>query len=89
MPPIRKNTKLRTKDKPFDINEIQVGGDHYKKNAIQPWDYIASNNIGYLGGNVVKYVTRWEDKNGIEDLEKAYHYLLKLIEVEKAKRGIK
>jgi hypothetical protein len=66
-------------------NDRQSGGDHYKKKAIQPWDFIASNNIGFLAGNVIKYVARFEDKGGMLDLEKAQHYLEKLIEVEKAK----
>jgi len=62
-------------------NAQQVGGSHYKSKAIQPWDYIASNQLGYLEGNVVKYVSRWKDKGGLEDLKKAQHYLTKLIEV--------
>lgn len=62
-----------------DINEKQVGGDHYKI-AIQPWDYIIANNLGYLEGNVIKYVSRHAKKNGVQDLEKAKHYLEKLIE---------
>ena len=62
-------------------NELQIAGDHYKKKAIQPWDYIIANDLGYLEGNVVKYVSRWKNKNGIEDLKKAQHYLAKLLEV--------
>jgi len=62
-------------------NTQQVGGSHYKDKAIQPWDYIASNSLGYLEGNVVKYVSRWREKGGLEDLKKAQHYLTKLIEV--------
>ena len=62
-------------------NAQQVGGTHYKDKAIQPWDYIASNNMGYLEGNVVKYVSRWKEKGGVQDLKKAMHYLTKLIEV--------
>lgn len=62
-------------------NERQVGGDHYKRNAVQPWDYIAANGLGYFEGNVVKYVSRWRDKGGVADLEKAQHYLAKLIEL--------
>ena len=65
---------------PYDSNSRQEGGSHYKDKAIQPWDYIVSNNLGYLEGNVVKYVSRYKDKNGIEDLKKAKHYLDKLIE---------
>lgn len=66
-------------------NEIQVGGDHYKTAEIQPWDYIVANGIGFLAGNVIKYVTRFDKKNGVEDLKKARHYLDKLIETEQAK----
>lgn len=62
-------------------NDIQVAGTHYKSKAIQPWDYIISNELGYLEGNVVKYVSRWKDKGGVDDLRKAQHYLAKLIEV--------
>lgn len=69
---------------PEQTNSVQVGGDHYKKNVIQPWDYISSNNLGYLEGNIIKYVTRWRDKNGREDLQKARHYLDKLLEVSAA-----
>ena len=53
----------------------QVGGDHYSKLKIQPVDYILQNNLGYLEGNVVKYVTRHLDKNGVQDIDKAIHYL--------------
>jgi len=71
--------------KPMSANDKQVGGAHYKEKAIQPWDYIASNNLGYFEGNVVKYVSRWEIKGGIADLEKARHYLDKLIELKSTK----
>lgn len=67
---------------PESANATQVGGDHYKAKASQPWDYIVSNEMGFLAGNVVKYVTRYRDKNGVEDLKKARHYLDKLIETE-------
>ena len=66
-------------------NAIQHGGTHYKSKAIQPWDYIASNNLGYFEGNIVKYVSRWKEKNGVEDLKKARHYLDKLLELTEAK----
>jgi hypothetical protein len=68
-------------------NEQQVGGAHYAVKAIQPWDYIIDNNLGYLEGNIVKYVSRWKDKGGIEDLKKAQHYLQKLIEVTEKSNG--
>ena len=63
-------------------NDLLVAGTHYKSKAIQPWDYIVANNLGYLEGNIVKYVSRWRDKGGLDDLRKARHYLDKLIEVQ-------
>jgi hypothetical protein len=63
-------------------NQTQIGGDHYKAKSIQPWDFIAANQLGYFEGNIVKYVSRWKDKGGINDLKKARHYLDKLIELE-------
>jgi len=62
-------------------NDIQEGGSHYKEMPIQTWDYIIANEIGYMEGNIIKYVSRWQLKGGIEDLKKARHYLDKLIEV--------
>ena len=62
--------------------ETQVDGSHYKKLKIQPVEYIHANEIGYMEGNVIKYVSRWKDKNGIKDLEKAKHYIELLIELE-------
>lgn len=66
---------------PSEAAARQVGGDHYKT-EIQPWDYIVSNKMGYLEGNIIKYVSRYKNKNGLEDLLKAQHYLEKLIEEE-------
>ena len=62
-------------------NDEQVGGRHYIEKNIQPWDYIIANNMGYLEGNIIKYVSRYKEKGGVEDLIKAAHYLDKLIEV--------
>ena len=64
---------------------VQVGGDHYKDMAIQPVEYIIKNNIPFVEGNVIKYVSRWRKKNGVQDLEKAKHLLDVLIQNEKAK----
>tara|TARA_B110000503_G_scaffold3970_1_gene5224 strand:+ start:607 stop:813 length:207 start_codon:yes stop_codon:yes gene_type:complete len=55
--------------------DIQIGGSHYKDLEIQPIDYIMGNSLGYCEGNVVKYVSRWRDKGGIEDLHKAKQYI--------------
>ena len=53
--------------------------DHYNQ-GIEMWDYAMSHNLDFMEGNIVKYVTRWRHKNGIEDLLKAKQYLDKLIE---------
>lgn len=60
----------------------QVGGNHYKAKGIQPIEYIHANDLGYCEGNVVKYVTRWKEKGGEDDLRKAIHYLELLIQLE-------
>lgn len=60
----------------------QEGGDHYRSLSIQPIQYIHANRLGFCEGNIVKYVTRWRAKNGIEDLKKARHYIDLLIELE-------
>lgn len=70
----------------MSANDSQIGGNHYKGQAVQPWDFIVSNGLGYLEGNVVKYVSRWRKKGGVEDLRKAQHYLAKLIEVAESER---
>jgi len=67
-----------------NANDVQTGGHHYVMKAIQPWDFIIANNLGYLEGNIIKYVTRHKEKGGIEDLKKAQHYLQKLMETQGA-----
>lgn len=64
-------------------NERQVGGQHYQS-PIQHWDYVVANNLDYFQGQITKYVTRWRNKNGVQDLEKARHFLDKYIELAKA-----
>lgn len=56
----------------------QVGGKHYQSD-IDPIAYIKANNLGFLEGNIIKYVTRHKRKGGLEDLRKAEHYLALLI----------
>lgn len=58
----------------------QVGGEHYKAQTIQPIQYIMENELDFCEGNIVKYVTRWKFKGGLQDLKKARHYLDFLIE---------
>ena len=52
--------------------------EHYTK-GIEMWDYSYSQGLDFFEGNIIKYVTRWRHKNGIEDLYKAKQYLDRLI----------
>jgi hypothetical protein len=63
----------------------QVGGNHYLKYKIQPVDFIIKNNIGFVEGNVIKYILRFKEKGGVQDLLKAKHYIELLIDLSKGK----
>ena len=71
---------------PSPATSRQIGGDHYSKLAIQPIEYIEANRLGFSAGCVVKYVTRWRDKGGVADLEKAAHFLQMMIERERGEK---
>jgi hypothetical protein len=60
----------------------QEGGNHYKDMAIQPVEFITANNLGFLEGNVVKYICRHHAKNGAEDIRKAIHYCELLLQTK-------
>ena len=79
--PALKEFEKRTRMTEYSLGK-QVGGDHYKDLPIQPVEFIHANAIGYFEGNVIKYVSRWRNKNGIADLEKAKHYIELLIDLE-------
>lgn len=66
-------------------SETQISGNHYKDLKIQPMEYALANKLDLAQGNVVKYVTRFRAKNGIEDLRKAIHCIELLIEFEEKK----
>ena len=63
----------------------QIGGSHYKKYKIQPVEFIVKNNIGFVEGNVIKYILRFKEKGGVQDLEKAKHYIELLIDTTKSR----
>lgn len=63
----------------------QVGGGHYKDFSIQPIEFTCKNNLDFLQGNVIKYVCRHKTKNGIEDINKAIHYLELIKEMQYGK----
>ena len=68
--------KLATRNK-------QIGGNHYKNLSIQPVDYIVENNLTYLEGNIIKYITRHRRKgDGKKDIEKVIHYAEMILEME-------
>ena len=67
--------------------ETQIAGQHYKNQKIQPIEYILENELPFIEGNIVKYITRWREKGGIEDLKKVKHYVEILMEHEDAKRN--
>lgn len=62
----------------------QIGGDHYKKFKIQPAEFCYKNQIPYLEATAIKYLCRWRDKGGIQDLDKAIHFIELLKEFENA-----
>jgi Protein of unknwon function (DUF3310) len=73
----------------MDANQRQVGGTHYRDTEVkglQHWDLVNMFGWDYFQGQITKYLMRWRKKNGLEDLEKARHYLDKYIELERAKR---
>lgn len=61
---------------------IQVGGSHYKNFPIQPVDFCQRNQLNYCESAAIKYLCRHREKNGIEDLKKARHYIDLLMEIE-------
>ena len=62
----------------------QVGGNHYSKYKIQPVECIQHLGLDFLRGNILKYLVRFQDKNGIEDIKKARHYAEMLLEKMKS-----
>jgi hypothetical protein len=61
-----------------DPNATQVGGSHYQS-TYQHWDLVADNNLPYFPAQITRYTTRWQKKNGVQDIDKAIHYTEKLI----------
>lgn len=68
---------------PAKAIDVQIGGDHYKKFKLQPAEFCYINNIPYLESTAIKYLCRWRDKGGIQDLDKAIHFIQLLKEFER------
>lgn len=62
-------------------NDKQISGEHYKA-PIQCWDYIAANDLDFFQGSAISYITRHKKKGGRRDIEKAVHFLEKILELE-------
>jgi len=67
---------------PINPFATQIGGDHYTKLKIQPMEYSMANNLDACQHTAIKYITRFRDKGGIHDLEKAKHVIDMLIKME-------
>ena len=80
--PVTFNTGGTQSARPKKPTDTQVGGNHYQRYKIQPVEFIMKNNVPYVEGNVIKYVMRFRDKHGLEDLLKARQYLDMLIVAE-------
>ena len=68
----------------YNALDKQVGGSHYKQFKIQPAEFCHVNKIPYLEATAIKYLCRWRDKNGLQDLDKAIHFIEILKELENA-----
>lgn len=69
-------------ESPEKAVDKQVGGGHYKDCGIQPIEYIHANGLNFFEGSAVKYITRWRQKGGVQDLRKAIHFLELQIELD-------
>lgn len=76
------DNEVIAKPKELKAIDAQEGGNHYKSMKIQPVEYIMANELGYLEGNVVKYISRHKSKNGAEDIRKAIHYCQLILELQ-------
>lgn len=72
----------------MNASNRQVGGSHYKSNGVQHWDYCVEVNVPNLEYAATKYISRWRKKNGLQDLQKAQHYIEKRIESITTGKGI-
>ena len=67
---------VNTPNKKYNPLVVQQSGNHYKNGKIQPIEYSERNNLSMCQGNIVKYITRHKEKNGVDDLAKVVHYAL-------------
>ena len=83
--PMNHNTLIDANDAVSGDTDNSIRPSHYRSQnpdvpAIQMWDYALSQNLGFFEGNIIKYVSRWRNKGGVQDLHKAMTYLQRLID---------
>jgi len=64
------------------MSNNNISPDYYKKGKIEVTDFIIDQQLSFIEGNIIKYVTRYKDKSGIQDLRKCRWYIDKLIETQ-------
>ena len=83
---LAKSSKLKPQRATERATDKQIGGNHYKSYSIQPIEFIVANKLSFIQGCIIKYICRFENKNGIEDLEKIKHYCDLQIQLLKNKK---
>jgi len=83
---LAKLSKLKPHRATERATDKQIGGKHYKSYSIQPIEFIVANKLSFIQGCIIKYICRFENKNGIEDLEKIKHYCDLQIQLLKNKK---
>ena len=78
--------KLKPQRATEKATDKQIGGKHYQSYSIQPIEFIVANKLSFIQGCIIKYICRFENKNGIEDLEKIKHYCDLQIQLLKNKK---
>ena len=81
-----KKSRLKPHTAPQRAIDKQIGGNHYKSYSIQPIEFIVANKLSFIQGCIIKYICRFENKNGIEDIEKIKHYCDLQIQLLKNKK---
>ena len=81
-----KKSRLKPHTATQRATDKQIGGNHYKSFSIAPIEFITKNKLSFIQGCIIKYICRFENKNGIEDLEKIKHYCDLQIQMLKNKK---
>ena len=79
---VNKKGTLKPQRATETATQRQICGNHYKEFKIQPIEFITKNKLNFIQGNIIKYVCRFDKKNGNEDIDKAIHYCELLKEIK-------